>query len=78
MKNKCLHCSGKGYIGDKETNSECETCKGKGFANKHIHKACRSRYNYPVCDFGNNNSNAMVTRNWKIVTCPSCLRLRRL
>jgi hypothetical protein len=73
MKNKCLHC----LTGDKWDKEHCNTCNGTGFSRKHIHKGCRSNYNYPICDRNCNMRNAMVTRRWEIVTCPSCLKLRK-
>lgn len=71
--NECLHCK----FGDEFDKEHCQTCGGHGMVKKHIHKACRSRFNYPVCDPNNNMDNAMVTRRWEIVTCPCCLKSRK-
>ena len=72
MKNKCIHCSS----GNKFDKEHCITCNGTGFTHKHIHKASGA-YWYPLCNPGCTMHNAMVTRRWEIVTCPSCLKLRK-
>ena len=72
MKNKCIHCQNGKWRGE-----ECEICHGTMVMRRHIHKVCRSRNNFAVCDLNNSYGNWSVHRDWGKVTCPKCLKRRK-